>query len=66
MDQIKMDSVAPVSGVAYGTFVKTINYLPWSTVSNRFFVTYKRDINNCMPPVDLVISISNVWAFCCG
>lgn len=28
MDQIKMDSVAPVSDVAYGTHVKTINYLP--------------------------------------
>lgn len=28
MDQIKMDSVALVSDVAYGTFVKTINYLP--------------------------------------
>lgn len=28
MDQIKMDSVALVSDVAYGTLVKTINYLP--------------------------------------
>lgn len=69
MDQIKMDSVAPVSDVAYGTHVKTINYLTWFDRFKQilcYVYTYTRDITNCMPPVDLVISISNVWAFCCG
>lgn len=54
MDQIKMDSVVPVSDVAYGTFVKPINYLPWFDCFKQilcYVYTYTRDITNCMPPV---------------